>query len=34
MLILKGDLLKDIISPAEVVEAVEKALVLYEGDDF
>jgi ornithine cyclodeaminase/alanine dehydrogenase-like protein (mu-crystallin family) len=34
MLILKGDLLKDIISPAEVVEAVEKAMVLYEGDDF
>lgn len=34
MLILKGDLLKDIISPIEVIEAVENAMVLYEGDDF
>ncbi len=34
MLILKGDLLKDIISPLEVIEAVENAMVLYEGDDF
>ena len=34
MLILKGDLLKEIISPAEVIESVEKAMVLYEGDDF
>lgn len=34
MLILKGDLLKNIISPAEVIEAVENAMVLYEGDDF
>lgn len=34
MLILKGDLLKDIISPSEVIEAVEMAMVLYEGDDF
>jgi ornithine cyclodeaminase/alanine dehydrogenase-like protein (mu-crystallin family) len=34
MLILKGDLIKDIISPAEVIEAVENAMVLYEGEDF
>jgi ornithine cyclodeaminase/alanine dehydrogenase-like protein (mu-crystallin family) len=33
-LILKGDLLEEIISPAEVIESVEKAMVLYEGDDF
>lgn len=34
MLILKGDLLKEIISPLEVIEAVENAMVLYEGDDY
>jgi ornithine cyclodeaminase len=34
MLILKGSLLKQLISPAEIIEAVEKAMVLYEGDDF
>ena len=34
MLILKGDLLKEITSPAEVIESVEKAMILYEGDDF
>ncbi len=34
MLILKGSLLKDLVSPAEVIEAVEHAMVLYEGDDF
>jgi ornithine cyclodeaminase len=34
MLILKGDLIKSICSPLEVIEAVEEAMVLYEGDDF
>lgn len=34
MLILKGELLKSIIPPSEVIEAVENAMVLYEGEDF
>lgn len=34
MLILKGNLLKDIISPEEVIQSVENAMLLYEGDDF
>jgi ornithine cyclodeaminase/alanine dehydrogenase-like protein (mu-crystallin family) len=34
MLILKGDLIKKISSPLDVIEAVEEAMVLYEGDEF
>jgi ornithine cyclodeaminase/alanine dehydrogenase-like protein (mu-crystallin family) len=34
MLILKGDLLRDLIPPGDVIEAVENAMLLYEGDDF
>jgi ornithine cyclodeaminase/alanine dehydrogenase-like protein (mu-crystallin family) len=34
MLILNADLLKELISPPDVIEAVEQAMLLYEGDGF
>ncbi len=34
MLILKGKELENILSPAELAEAIETALEVYEGEDF
>jgi ornithine cyclodeaminase/alanine dehydrogenase-like protein (mu-crystallin family) len=34
MLLLEGSLLKELIQPAGVIDAVEKAILLYEGDEY
>ena len=34
MLLLKGSLLMELIQPAGVIAAVEKAMLLYEGDEY